>query len=158
MKILVAIIGSVVAISAAEAQMPRESTNGPAGAEASPSNGAFGDSAEDRKVEEHINKLRQELKITPDEERDWNSVAKTMRENAKDLDRVIDKREASVGSATAVEDLNSYAEVAQAHAAAVKRLADTFSALYSEMSDSQKKTADQVFSHRHRGRTEAKSS
>jgi hypothetical protein len=156
MKILVAMLGSVFAIGAAEAQTPHESPDGPADAHVAAPHGTRNETSEDRKVEEHINKLRQELKITADEEADWDNVAKTMRENAKDLDRVIDKREAGLGTATAVEDLNSYADVAQAHAAAVKRLADTFSSLYAEMSDTQKKTADHIFSHRHHDRTDAK--
>jgi hypothetical protein len=77
---------------------------------------------------------------------DW-PLAETMRENAIDLDRAIDKREANVASATAIDDLNAYADVAQAHANGVKKLASAFSQLYSVMSDDQKKEADEVFSH-----------
>jgi hypothetical protein len=80
-----------------------------------------------------------------------------MRENAKDLDLAIDKRDAAVASATAIDNLNSYADIAQAHANGVKKLASAFSGLYSVMSDDQKKEADEVFSHRgHEGRKTAK--
>jgi hypothetical protein len=157
MKVLVAIIGSVFAICAAEAQISSQSPDGPAGAQAAAVNKPRDEAAEERKVEDHISQLRQQLKITAAEAPQWDSVAKTMRENAEDIDRVIDKRESGMKTATAVEDLNSYADVAQAHALAVKRLADAFSALYSEMSDSQKKTADEIFSHRHHARSAAKS-
>jgi hypothetical protein len=44
--------------------------------------------------------------------------------------------------------LNAYADIAQAHANGVKKLAGAFSGLYSVMSDDQKKQADEVFSHR----------
>ena len=143
MKIVVAIMASALAFSAADAQ----AGSTPAGKS---------DAAELQKVDAHIKQLHSELKITSSEEAQWDNVAKTMRENAENIDRVIDKREATIGSATAVEDLNSYAEVVEAHAQAVKRLADSFSALYSEMSDGQKRTADGIFSHRHHGQATAR--
>jgi hypothetical protein len=71
-----------------------------------------------------------------------------MRENATDLDRAIDKRDAAVASATAIDSLSSYADIIQAHANGVKKLESAFSGLYSAMSDDQKKIADEVFSHR----------
>jgi len=40
----------------------------------------------------------------------------TMRENAKDLDQAIDKRAANKATASAVDDLNAYADIAQVHA------------------------------------------
>jgi hypothetical protein len=80
-----------------------------------------------------------------------------MRENVKDLDRAIDKRAANAASATAIDDLNSYADIAQAHANGVKKLASVFSGLYNAMSDDQKKAADEVFSHHgHEGSKVAK--
>ena len=71
-----------------------------------------------------------------------------MRENASDLDRAIDKRDATVAGATAIDNLNSYADIAQVHADGVKKLASSFAGLYSAMSNEQKKEADEVFSHR----------
>jgi protein CpxP len=78
----------------------------------------------------------------------WNKVAETMRENATELDRAIDKRDASVANATAIDNLSSYGDIVQAHANGIKKLASAFSGLYSAMSDDQKKVADEVFSHR----------
>jgi hypothetical protein len=103
-------------------------------------------------VTKHINALHMSLKITAAEEPQWTAVAATMRENASDLDGAIDKRAANAGSATAIDDLNSYADIAQAHANGIKKLATAFSTLYSAMPDDQKKLADQVFSHRHENR------
>lgn len=149
MKTVFAVMISVFALGGASVQL--------ANAQEAESKNTGDKASEARKVEEHINHLRDELKITAAEQPQWDSVAKTMRENAQDIDRAIDKREGLVGTATAVEDLDSYAEVVQAHAVAVKRLADTFSALYTEMSVDQKKTADEIFGHRHHTRNVAKS-
>jgi hypothetical protein len=100
-------------------------------------------------VTKHINALHSSLKITAAEESQWSTVAATMRANASDLDGAINKRSANAGNATAIDDLNSYADIAQAHADGIKKLATAFSALYAAMPDDQKKVADQVFSQRH---------
>ncbi len=100
-------------------------------------------------VTKHINALHSSLKITAAEESQWSTVAATMRANASDLDGAINKRSANAGNATAIDDLNSYADIAQAHADGIKKLATAFSALYAAMPDEQKKVADQVFSQRH---------
>jgi len=105
------------------------------------------DARRDMKVEKHISELHAKLKITDDEEPLWSEVAKAMNENAKELDQAIDKRESMMSNATAVDDLNAYAEIAQAHANAVKNLSAAFTPLYDAMSDDQKKLADDVFLH-----------
>jgi len=141
MKVIAAVLISTFVIGGAVAQ-----TAGPAGA--SNSAMASADAKRDAAVEKHIKELHATLKITPAEEAQWNEVAATMRDNARELDRAIDKRVASAPSATAIDDLNAYADIAQAHANGVKKLASAFTGLYSVMSDSQKKEADEVFSHR----------
>jgi hypothetical protein len=157
MKVVIAIVASVFTLSAAQAQMGSASSNAADSAQSSAAGTSARDASEDRKVEAHIRQLRRDLQITDAEEPQWDSVAKTMRENAEEVDRAIDKREASVKNANALDNLNAYADVVQAHAVAVKRLADTFAPLYAEMSDSQKKRADEVFTHRHHEKTVAKS-
>jgi hypothetical protein len=160
MKFCIAIFASVVAFGVADAQVTGAPSNGSAAAQAGARqtqqparNGAERKAQE---VEEHINQLHRELHITPAEEAQWDTVAQTMRENAQNLDRAIDQRDASIGTASAVDNLKSYADVVQAHAAAVMRLADSFSPLYSEMSDEQKKLADEIFSRREHSRHVAK--
>jgi hypothetical protein len=98
--------------------------------------------------EKHIKDLHTKLKITPEEESLWNTVAKTMRENAIEIDTAVDKRESMLTTATAIDDLNAYANIAQAHADSVKKLSMVFGPLYAAMSDNQKKIADEVFMHR----------
>jgi len=149
MKAIVAVLVSTFVFGGAFAQTPDRSGS----PHASGSAMANPDAKRNGAVEKHIKDLHATLKITPAEESQWNEVAETMRENAIDLDRAIDKREANVASATAIDDLNAYADVAQAHANGVKKLASAFSRLYSAMSDDQKKAADEAFSHRgHEGR------
>jgi hypothetical protein len=98
------------------------------------------------KVDKHIRELHAQLKITAAEEPKWASVVKVMHENAADIDAAIDKREDGANTATAVDDLNSYGDIAQVHADAVKKLSAAFSPLYDSMSDEQKKLADGIFS------------
>jgi hypothetical protein len=148
MKAIVAVLVSTVAFGSAFAQTPDPSASPQSSADASRSAMAASDAKRDAAVEKHIKQLRAELKITSAEESQWNEVVETMRANAKELDRAIDKRAANAARATAIDDLNSYADIAQAHANGVKKLASAFSGLYSVMSDDQKKEADEVFSHR----------
>jgi protein CpxP len=147
MKMIVAVLVSSFVFGAAVAQTTDQSASPPA-ANATRSEMAKSDAKRDSAVEQHIKELRTELKITPAEESQWQQVADTMRANARELDRAIDKRDASIASATAIDNLNSYSEIAQVHANGVKKLASAFSGLYSVMSDAQKKEADVVFSHR----------
>jgi protein CpxP len=148
MKAIIAVLTvSTLVFGAAVAQTPDPH----ASADSSHSAMANADAKRDAAVEKHIKEMHATLKITSAEEAQWNTVAETMRESAKDLDRAIDKRDAIKASATAIDDLNAYADIAQAHANGVKKLASAFSGLYSAMSDDQKKEADEVFSHRGHG-------
>jgi periplasmic protein CpxP/Spy len=148
MKVIAAVLVSTFVFGGAVAQMPDQSASPHASADSSGSAMAAADAKRDGAVEKHIKELYVTLKITPAEESQWKKVTETMRENAKDLDRAIDKRAANAASATAIDDLNAYAEIAQAHANGVKKLASAFSGLYSVMSVDQKKAADDAFSHR----------
>jgi periplasmic protein CpxP/Spy len=148
MKVTAAVLVSTFVIGAAVAQTPDQSASPHALANAAPSTMAKSDAKRDNAVEQHITALHAQLKITAAEESQWKEVADTMRENAKELDRAIDSRDATIASATAIDNLNSYANIAQAHADGVKKLASSFAGLYSAMSDDQKREADEVFSHR----------
>jgi protein CpxP len=152
MKLIIAVLVSTFAFGSAIAQSPE--TSATPRANATPAAMMKADVKHEDAVERRITDLHSKLKITPAEESQWKEVAETMRENAKDMDKAIDKRSASLATATAVDDLNSYAEIAQAHANGVKKLAKSFSGLYSMMTDDQKKEADEIFSHRggHQGK------
>jgi periplasmic protein CpxP/Spy len=154
MKVIAAVLVSTFVFGSAIAQTSDPSSPSPrASAATSDSTTANSDAKRDAAAEKHIGQLHTTLKITPAQEAQWNEVAATMRDNAKEMDRAIDKRAASAASATAVDDLKAYADIAQTHANGVKKLAAAFSGLYSAMSDEQKKAADEAFNHRgHEGK------
>jgi chromosome condensin MukBEF ATPase and DNA-binding subunit MukB len=97
-------------------------------------------------VEARIAKLHADLQITSEEESKWDSVAKAMRENASNMEKLVaEKRTQAPESMTAVDDLNNYQDFATAHLSGLKNLTSSFKSLYSSMPDAQKKNADQVF-------------
>jgi hypothetical protein len=104
-------------------------------------------------VEQRISSLHTALKITPQEEADWTSVAQAMRENAAAMQKLAaDNTVQAPQSMTAVDDLKTYQKFAQAHVDGLKNLTSSFETLYNSMPDAQKKVADQVFqSSRHQG-------
>lgn len=97
-------------------------------------------------VEERILSLHAALKITPAEEANWNGVAEAMRENAANMEKLMaSKRSEPQQNMTAIEDLKTYREFAQAHVDGLKNLTSAFETLYDSMPAGQQKTADQVF-------------
>ena len=147
MKTIVAVLASTLLFGNAFAQTPAASAP-PSATNASPAAMANADAKRDMRVEKHITDLHAKLKITSAEETQWAVVAKTMRDSASELDSAIDKRKAMMKNATAIDDLNAYGEIAQAHANSVKNLSVAFSPLYASMTDDQKKLADEVFARR----------
>jgi protein CpxP len=97
-------------------------------------------------VEQRITALHASLKITPNEEAQWNNVAQAMRENAAAMDKLIASNVTTPPqNMTAVDDLKTYERVAQAHVDGLKNLISSFTKLYDAMPDAQKKVADTVF-------------
>ena len=139
MKTIIAVFASIFLISGAFAQSMAPSASA-------------SDAKRDMNVEKHIKDLHAKLKITPAEETQWAAVAGTMRDSAKELEMAIDKREATINTATAIDNLNAYGDIAQAHTDSVKKLSAAFAPLYASMPDDQKMLADEVFAHRpHKG-------
>ncbi|MDA8306350.1 MAG: Spy/CpxP family protein refolding chaperone [Deltaproteobacteria bacterium] len=99
----------------------------------------------DTHLEARIKALHAKLKITPAQEQLWNKVAQAMRENDKTMDALVEAREKNAGTMNAVQDLQSYANLVQAHANCINRFIPPFEALYASMSASQKKNADKLF-------------
>jgi protein CpxP len=148
MKTIVAALTSALLISGAYAQSPGSPPAKPPSSDAPSAETAKPGAKRDMGVESHIKDLHAQLQITAAEETQWAAVAKAMRHSAIETDKAIDKREALVNSANAIDNLNAYGDIAQAHADGVKRLAAAFAPLYASMSDDQKKAADAVFAHR----------
>jgi hypothetical protein len=96
-------------------------------------------------LETRISTLHEQLQITPDQEKKWQAVAKTMRRGAEESRSLVMEKRKDEATLTAVADLNAYAEIADAHAKHARHLAKVFATLYDSMSDDQKKIADEVF-------------
>ena len=100
-----------------------------------------------RHVEERIATLHEKLAITEVQEEKWAVVAQTMRDNETSMHGLIKERHNQTEQVSAIDDLQSYLTIAQAHVDGLKKLIPAFQALYSDMSDAQKKKADASFSH-----------
>ena len=96
-------------------------------------------------VETRIKTLHDKLGITSEQETKWSDVALTMRSNENVIVALIETRRKNVDGMTAIDDLQSYEEITQAHADGIKKLIVSFQVLYVDMSDAQKNTADKVF-------------
>ena len=103
-----------------------------------------GKNAEER-VERRIAELRTQLRITPAEQQQWDQFAGVMRDNARDMDQIFIQRAQQLGSMTALQNMQSYEQLADAHAQHLQKLVAAFQSLYEAMPDQQKQLADQVF-------------
>ncbi|MBV8347734.1 MAG: Spy/CpxP family protein refolding chaperone, partial [Mycolicibacterium sp.] len=95
--------------------------------------------------ERYIKELHTRLQITPAEETQWNQFAAVMRENARDMDQAFMQRAEQFSSMNAVQNMQSYAQLAEAHAQRVEKLVPAFENLYNAMPEQQKQLTDQVF-------------
>jgi hypothetical protein len=97
------------------------------------------------KADDRIKELHEKLGITGDQEKPFAKLADVMRDNAKNMDEVMEKREAAQQTSSALDDLKAYQATAQAHADNVKELIPAFEALYATLNDEQKQQADSLF-------------
>lgn len=96
-------------------------------------------------VEKQIATMHTRLKITPQEDAQWQAFAQVMRDNANTLDALYQQRSNEFATLNAVDGLKTYAAIAQAHADGVQKLVPAFTALYDAMTPDQQKNADAVF-------------
>ena len=98
-------------------------------------------------VDERITELRRELKITPAQEQDWQTVAQVMKSNAEDMQNLIEqtRTQSPRERRNALEDLQIYQKFAQAHVDGLQKLSAAFATLYNGMTPEQKANADKVF-------------
>jgi periplasmic protein CpxP/Spy len=97
------------------------------------------------KVEAHIAQLRGQLEITPAEGSQWSQFAEVMRENAATMNQGFTDRATNIDSMNAVQDVQSYAQLAQTQADNMQKLATAFQTLYASFPPAQQKVADAVF-------------
>jgi protein CpxP len=98
-----------------------------------------------KNVEAHIAALHTQLKITPSEETQWAAFAQVMRDNAAQMDAAFTQRGQTIETMNAVQDLQSYAQIAQVQSDNMQKLAAAFQTLYASFPASQQKLADAVF-------------
>ncbi len=96
-------------------------------------------------VERRIADLHSRLHITPQQTQQWDQFAQVMRDNAKAMETIYQQRAEKLGSMTAVDNMQSYAQIEQERAQDMQKLVPAFQTLYGSLSDQQKKTADQMF-------------
>lgn len=108
---------------------------------------AAGKDAHEDRAELRVKDMHTKLMITSAQEAQWAKVAQAMRDDAKTMDSLTQDRIAHAKDMTAVDDLKSYGEIADAHANGIKKLTPLFADLYASMSDAQKKVADTLFRH-----------
>jgi periplasmic protein CpxP/Spy len=131
----------------AAATPPATSTTPPAPSPSTPlgpSRAAPGSTAAQR-VEEHIRNLRAQLRITRAEQPQWEKFADVMRENARAMDQIFTERMQQYSTMNALQNMQSYAQIAAAHADHVQKLVGAFADLYNAMPERQQKLTDQVF-------------
>ena len=97
------------------------------------------------RVEQRIKELHAQLRITPAERQQWDQFAQMMRENAREIDRAWIARADHFQSMNAVQNMQSYEQIAEQHAQHLQKLVSAFQDLYNAMPDQQKQLADQVF-------------
>lgn len=102
-------------------------------------------------VERRITSLQRRLKVSAEQQPQWDAFTAVMRQNAAHTDALQRDRANRVTAMTASEDMRANAEVARAHADDVQRLVPAFDALYAAMTPEQKVTADRTF-HEFQGR------
>lgn len=143
----VALLALPAAGFAQSATAPTAPTAPPASAAASspmPSHTVPGSDIEQR-VEEHIRELHAQLRITPAEQPQWDGFANVMRDNARDMDQQFTMRREQFPTMNALQNMQSYERIADAHAQHLQQLVPAFENLYNAMPESQKWLTDQVF-------------
>lgn len=118
--------------------------------------GAVDKDAHEDRTELRIKDMHAKLKITSTQQEQWAKVAQAMLDDAKTMDALTQARAEHAKAMTAIDDLKSYGEIAEAHANGIKQLIPVFADLYADMSDAQKKEADTLFregGHKHGHKT-----
>jgi periplasmic protein CpxP/Spy len=96
-------------------------------------------------VERRITDLHSKLHVTPAQSQQWDQFAQVMRDNAKDTDQSYQQRAEKIGAMSAVDNMQSFAQIEQQRAQNMQKLVPAFQTLYTSLSDQQKKTADDLF-------------
>lgn len=137
----------VAAIGASFVAGPLMAQSAPKPMSPKPPAAAAATSSKPETVEQRIKTLHDQLQITAAQEKKWQPVAEAMRENAQAMDKLSAEKQSKYadGKMTAVDDLKTYKDFAQAHVDGLKNLISAFDDLYDSMPDAQKRIADAAF-------------
>jgi periplasmic protein CpxP/Spy len=102
-------------------------------------------------VDGRIAFLKAELKITPQQETQWQQVASAMHENAKSLDQAITSARQNRGTTDVLQRLQIREEFAKVRADNDARLLTAFKPLYAGLSPDQQQIANQLLGPHHHG-------
>ena len=91
-----------------------------------------------------IKYLHDRLRITPEQEPLWDTVAQAIRDNARDIVPLIRERFRATTSGSALDVLHSYEALGEAQLDGLKKFIAVFGALYASLSEGQKKIADAI--------------
>jgi periplasmic protein CpxP/Spy len=108
-----------------------------------------------QRVEQHIRELHAQLRITPGEQPEWEQFADVMRANAGAMDQLFAERMQKYPTMNAVQNMQSYAQIAETHAEHVQSLVPAFTKLYDAMPEQQQQLTDRVFRVRAENRAQA---
>jgi hypothetical protein len=92
-----------------------------------------------------IKYLHDRLRITLKQEPLWDTVAQTIRDNARDIVPLLRERFRATTSGGALDVLHSYEALGEAQLDGLKKFIAVFGALYASLSEGQKKIADAIF-------------
>jgi periplasmic protein CpxP/Spy len=136
---------AVLTLPAAFAQSASAATSGAQAPSSDATKSAAPRQRGPRGVEQRIDQLHSQLQITAAQQQVWDQFAQVMRANADAMHQAFQQRAAQFATMTAVEDMQSYAQLAQLHAEHMQKLSAAFQTLYNAMSPEQKQNADVVF-------------
>ncbi|HTV86805.1 MAG TPA: Spy/CpxP family protein refolding chaperone [Dyella sp.] len=99
-------------------------------------------------VEQRIEDMHTQLKITDAQSAQWNAYAQTMRDNATRAAAAFHDRAQNLAGMNADDVMKSYAQLAQMHADDMQKLSTAWSALYAVLLPDQKQIANDMFHNR----------
>jgi hypothetical protein len=90
-------------------------------------------------TEDRIQALHEKLHVLPEQDEQWQEVARVMRDNAIRMESLILKARSRKGkTSNALDDLRAYGEIVKAHADGILNFIPVFEAFYTRLSEEQK--------------------
>jgi hypothetical protein len=96
-------------------------------------------------TEARIKQLQGALKITAEQDALWNNLTLVMRDNAKEMDAFTKDKSESIKTMNSVEHMKFHSQLSELQLTHVKKFIPPFEALYTSLTDEQKKITDTIF-------------